>query len=58
MNSPKTPKIEDSFLFQHMVYSLKAEPDWTIGMYCAYNDISDEIRFELETAYKKYKKKK
>jgi hypothetical protein len=46
--------IEKSFLFQHMVGALAADPSWDVHMYIAYNEISDARAKELIAAYDKY----
>jgi hypothetical protein len=36
-----------NFLERHALESLRAEPGWTLRMYCALNDLSDETRRSL-----------
>lgn len=45
--SKRLVPLIDSFLFAHCKAALAAEPTWTLEMYCAYNDVSDETREEL-----------
>lgn len=49
--------LKDSFLYDHMKRALQAEPDWTVNMYCAYNDIDDETREELRKLLKEEESK-
>lgn len=39
-----------SFLEAHALRALKAEPTWTLTMYCVYNDLSDATCEELRKA--------
>lgn len=43
----KTTREPENYLEQHALRALKAEPTWTVSMYAAYNDLSDETTEEL-----------
>lgn len=49
MTPPKRKKRREprTFLEDHALRSLKAEPTWTVTMYAAYNDLTDETVEEL-----------
>ena len=44
----------NSLLFQYMVRALKADPTWTVEMYCIYNDIGPKITKELRQMYNEW----
>ena len=59
--TPPKPKhkIENSWLFKHMVEALKRDPGWTPQMYLVYNDLDDsKTGTELLEAYRAYKERR